>query len=65
VGTRQFDARRVGYDIAPSNENSFLLRTRTEDGQVIWGNWNGGHDYGNSRLSERERLDLVEYLKTL
>jgi hypothetical protein len=65
VGTRQFDSARVGFETAPSNENSFQLRTRDESGRVIWGNWNGGHDYGNARLSERDRLDLVEYLKTL
>jgi mono/diheme cytochrome c family protein len=65
VGTRQFDPQRVGYVTTPSNENSFLFRTRDDSAAVIWGNWNGGHDYGNDRLSERERMDLVEYLKTL
>jgi hypothetical protein len=65
VGTRQFDAERVGYQTTPSNENSFLYRTRDEAGRVLWGNFNGGHDYGNSRLTERNRRDLVEYLKTL
>ncbi|HEX8654822.1 MAG TPA: di-heme-cytochrome C peroxidase [Allosphingosinicella sp.] len=65
VGTRQFDSVRVGYVTTPSNENSFQFRTRDDAAQVIWGNWNGGHDYGNARLSERDRTDLVEYLKTL
>ena len=65
TGTRQFDSARVGYRVEPSNENSFLYRTRDERGNVLWGNFNGGHDYGNARLSERDRLDLVEYLKTL
>ena len=65
VGTRQFDPRRVGFETTPSNENSFLYRTRDDAAAVIWGNWNGGHDYGNARLSERDRMDLVEYMKTL
>jgi len=65
TGTRQFDPARVGYQIEPSNENSFLYRTRDDQGNVVWGNFNGGHDYDNASLSERERLDLVEYLKTL
>lgn len=65
VGTRQFDPERVGYRIAPSNENSFLYRTRDDNGNVLWGNFNGGHDYGNDRLTEPNRRDLVEYLKTL
>ena len=65
VGTRQFDPVRVGYVTTPSNENSFLFRTRDDAAQVIWGNWNGGHDYRNALLSERDRTDLVEYLKTL
>ncbi len=65
TGTIQFDPRRVGYRTEPSNENSFLFRTRDERGAIIWGNFNGGHDYDNAALSERDRMDLVEYLKTL
>jgi len=29
------------------------------------GNYNSGHEYGTADLSENERLDLLEYLKTL
>jgi hypothetical protein len=65
TGTRQFDPERVGYQITPSNENSFLYRTRDDQGNIVWGNFNGGHDYDNARLSHRDRMDLVEYLKTL
>jgi hypothetical protein len=65
TGTTQFDPRRVGYRVEPSNENSFLFRTRDDQGNIVWGNFNGGHDYDNAALSDRERIDLVEYLKTL
>ncbi len=65
VGTRQFDPVRVGYVTTPSADNSFEFRARDAQGNVIWGNFNGGHDYGNAGLSDRQRRDLVEYLKTL
>lgn len=65
LGTRHFDTERVGFVTAPSAENRFEFRTRDARGNVIWGNFNGGHDYGNARLSPRQRLDLVEYMKTL
>ena len=68
TGTTQYDAERVGYDIRPSNENSFQFNTRDAQGNVIWGNYNGGHDYNNAALDRnngRDRRDLLEYLKTL
>jgi hypothetical protein len=65
VGSRQFDPARVGFVTAPSAENRFEFRTRDGQGNVIWGNFNGGHDYGNAGLTRQQRLDLVEYMKTL
>jgi hypothetical protein len=65
VGSRRFDTERVGFVTAPSAENSFEFRTRDAAGNVIWGNFNGGHDYGNARLTPQQRRDLVEYMKTL
>jgi hypothetical protein len=65
LGTRQYDARNVGFLTERSNENSFEFRTRDAQGNILWGNFNGGHDYGNGALSEQGRRDLVEYMKTL
>jgi len=41
-----------------------------EDGRFkfntdIRGNFNTGHDYGACKRTEEERLDLIEYLKSL
>ncbi|HEX8525494.1 di-heme-cytochrome C peroxidase [Allosphingosinicella sp.] len=64
LGTTQFDRAKVGYDTRPSAEgNGFEFRTRDGRGNVLWGNYNGGHFYG--AYSEAERRALVEYLKTL
>jgi cytochrome c5 len=68
LGTRQYDPLHVGFLTEQSAENSFLFRTRDDQGNVIWGNFNGGHDYDNASLDsagDRDRLDLLEYLKTL
>lgn len=65
VGTRQFDPVHVGFVTTAAEGNSFEFRTRDARGNIIWGNFNGGHDYGNARLSRQQRLDLVEYMKTL
>ncbi len=61
VGSRQFDPKHVGYRTdAPG---VFTFRARDENGETIPGNSNAGHEYGE--LSEQERWELVEYLKTL
>lgn len=65
TGTYQFDVKHVGYLMDPSEENSFLFKATNDDGSVRWGNYNGGHDYGNAALKEEDRLDLVEYMKSL
>ncbi len=63
LGTSQFDPARVGFDTRPSPENSFEFRTRDAQGNILWGNFNGGHYYRG--YSEEERRALVEYMKTL
>ncbi len=59
-GTHEFDPKNVGFVTAPS-AGSFLFDTS------LPGNSNRGHDdptYGTG-LSEEQRWELVEYLKTL
>jgi hypothetical protein len=46
-------------DVRPGPGNLFLF-TATGNG-----NSNEGHDYGVGRLSEEQRLALLEYLKSL
>jgi hypothetical protein len=53
-GSRVFDEKEMGY---------------TDDGTYVFdtagsGNSNSGHDYG-TKLSDNEKRDLIEYLKTL
>ncbi|MBX9916033.1 MAG: ribonuclease E [Nitrosomonas sp.] len=68
VGSREFDADKVGFKSA--GYDGFLFRTS------IWGNHNSGHEYATGRtplpdgtllpaLSKEQRLDLLEYLKSL
>jgi hypothetical protein len=68
VGSREFDVERVG--LKSTGYDGFLFRTS------IWGNNNGGHEYASGRapqpdgiflpeLTKEQRLDLLEYLKSL
>ncbi len=68
VGSREFDPQKVGFK--SSGYDGFLFRTS------IWGNDNGGHEYAAGRtpqpdgtlfpaLTKAQRLDLLEYLKSL
>lgn len=68
VGSREFDPEKVGFKT--EGYEGFLFRTS------IWGNGNGGHEYASGRspqldgtylpaLTKEERLDLLEYLKSL
>jgi mono/diheme cytochrome c family protein len=54
VGSREFDAAGVGF----KNEGPSVLDTR------LLGNSNAGHEFG-TELSPAQRLELLEYLKTL
>jgi hypothetical protein len=67
TGTRRFDPNKVGYETG-CRDGDFRLDTR------LAGNRNGGHEFddgprGNgvigAMLSEAERWDLIEYLKSL
>lgn len=62
VGTREFDPVHVGFQADKPGFPKF--RVRGDDGQPIPGNSNAGHSFGEE-LTDEERWDLVEYLKTL
>ena len=57
VGSQRFDTEKVGFKSVDS-QKTFLLDTS------IPGNSNLGHEYGVT-LSEKEKSDLIEFLKTL
>lgn len=57
VGSRELDVVRVGLESSPG-EGRTVFDTR------LTGNGNGGHTYGTT-LSEAERMDLIEFMKTL
>ena len=57
VGSREFDPTKVGF-ITEKSSGAFLFDAR------LPGNSNAGHDYG-TKLTDQERADLIEYLKTL
>jgi len=65
LGTRKFDADRVGYLTAEAADNSFEFNTHDRQGKPIPGNDNAGHDYGNADLGKEDRWALVAYLKSL
>jgi hypothetical protein len=53
-GSRVFDEKEMGY----TDDGAYVLDTAGS------GNSNSGHDYG-TKLSDSEKRDLIEYLKTL
>lgn len=57
TGSREFDPKKVGYVSDGAAGAGFLFDTS------LSGNHNTGHTYGTT-LSEAERLDLLEYLKS-
>jgi hypothetical protein len=56
IGTREFDPVKVGY--VNDLEKGWLFDT------TLKGNENSGHEFG-AQLSDENKIDLVEYLKTL
>ncbi len=58
VGKREFDPEKVGFE--SEGPDGFEFNTTIQRG-----NKNTGHEYGAGKLSETERLELLEYLKTL
>ena len=63
VGGTEFDPKDVGFKSEPDN-GPFVFRVRNEKGVPIPGNSNAGHEYG-TKLTETQRRELLEYLKTL
>ena len=57
VGSREFDPEKVG--LKSSGYDGFLFNTK------LPGNSNAGHEYGTKVLNKEDRLNLIEYLKTL
>lgn len=53
-GSKVFDEKEMGY----TNDGTYVFDTAGS------GNSNSGHDYG-TKLSDSEKHDLIEYLKTL
>lgn len=71
VGSREFDPKHVGYSTAKF-DGAFEFRTdQPKDSHP--GNSNSGHEFSNTpgkgvigpELSDEERWELIEYLKTL
>jgi len=64
VGHREFDPVKLGYTIdlkaIPVDQYPLLFEINT----TMSGNSNAGHEYGTN-LSDADRYDLLEYLKTL
>jgi hypothetical protein len=61
-----FDRDRVGWNVRPVDSSPSLTgdeRRRYFDASRF-GLGNGGHPFGD-KLSEDDRMDLIEYLKTL
>jgi hypothetical protein len=65
VGTREFDPAKVGYLTSVAPGNDFEFRTLDDQGKPIPGNSNAGHEYGVGDLTENQRLEILEYLKSL
>ena len=59
VGSRELDPRKVGLKHGVDDYKGFLFDTTQP------ANSNAGHEYGTRAMSEDDRWDLVEYLKTL
>ncbi len=57
VGSREFDPKKAGFK--SEGYTGFLFDTSRR------GNSNAGHEYGTRQLNQQQRLDLVEYLKSL
>jgi len=58
IGHRDFDPKKVGYRTdVPLDQAKFVVDTTKP------GNANAGHTYGTT-LTDQERWDLIEYLKT-
>jgi hypothetical protein len=59
VGSRELDVAKVGFRHELNEYQGFLFDT------TLPGNSNAGHEYGTRGLTDEDRRDLVEYLKSL
>jgi len=62
VGSREFDVEKVGFKNEGAPETFYV---RDTNGNIIPGNSNAGHDYGNADFTEPQRRAIIEYLKGL
>jgi hypothetical protein len=67
VGSREFDPVKVGFRTDGYNGFKYIVSTTVSDGKTIAipGNSNAGHEYFTRTLTDEQRWDLVEYLKSL
>jgi hypothetical protein len=59
VGSRELDVTKVGFKSGENDYQGFLFDTS------LPANSNAGHEYGTRQMSDQDRWDLVEYLKSL
>jgi mono/diheme cytochrome c family protein len=59
VGSRELDVEKVGFRHGEGEYAGFLFDTSLPS------NSNAGHEYGTREMSDDDRRDLVEYLKSL
>jgi hypothetical protein len=59
VGSRELDPKKVGFKHGANEYAGFLFDTS------LTSNSNLGHDYGSGEMTDQDRWDLVEYLKSL
>jgi hypothetical protein len=59
VGSRELEVAKVGFRSGVSEYQGFLFDTS------LPANSNAGHEYGTRQMSDQDRWDLVEYLKSL
>lgn len=60
VGWLEYNPDKVGHKSDPTGDNVPYIYDTS-----LPGNSNQGHEFGTRSLSEEQRLDLLEYLKTL
>ncbi|MEP0940985.1 MAG: di-heme-cytochrome C peroxidase [Rhizobiaceae bacterium] len=66
LGSREYDPVKVGFRQGRSKSVPlFRYKTRDRHRRPISGNGNQGHEYGTSQLTDRQRWELLEYLKGL
>ncbi len=63
VGVREYDPVLVGFKTEVAGFPRFTVTDAS--GSPIVGNSNAGHEFGANNLTDEQRRQLVEYLKTL